>query len=182
MSHPVGRPRNCPFLPLHFPLRYQSESTLCIWLFGPASCVVNRAPWGWETNRSHGSLARRDLIKGTPGNGYPLQYSCLEIPQTEEPSGLQSILSKSVRQDWSYWAGTHALFAKTWKFKNRFEGTYVKMVTVVHSRRWDYGWWLIFFFICIQHFYIKKMNDLHMVTAAIKSKDSCSLKEKLWPI
>ena len=101
-------------------------------------------------------------------------------PWTEEPSGLQSILSKSVRQDWSYWAGTHALFAKTWKFKNRFEGTYVKMVTVVHSRRWDYGWWLIFFFICIQHFYIKKMNDLHMVTAAIKSKDSCSLKEKLW--
>ena len=25
------------------------------------------------------------------GNGYPLQYSCLRIPWTEEPSGLQSM-------------------------------------------------------------------------------------------
>ena len=25
------------------------------------------------------------------GNGYPLQYSCLETPWTEQPSGLQSM-------------------------------------------------------------------------------------------
>ena len=25
------------------------------------------------------------------GNGYPPQYSCLEIPRTEEPGGLQSM-------------------------------------------------------------------------------------------
>ena len=25
------------------------------------------------------------------GNGNPLQYSCLEIPRTEEPGGLQSM-------------------------------------------------------------------------------------------
>ena len=25
------------------------------------------------------------------GNGNPLQYSCLEIPWTEEPGGLQSV-------------------------------------------------------------------------------------------
>ena len=25
------------------------------------------------------------------GNGYPLQYSCWEIPWTEEPGGLQSM-------------------------------------------------------------------------------------------
>ena len=30
------------------------------------------------------------------GNGYPLQYSCLENPWTEEPSGLQSMGSQKV--------------------------------------------------------------------------------------
>ena len=30
------------------------------------------------------------------GNGNPLQHSCLEIPQTEEPGGLQSIGSQRV--------------------------------------------------------------------------------------
>ena len=29
----------------------------------------------------------------------PLQYSCLEIPWTEDPDGLQSIGSQSVRYD-----------------------------------------------------------------------------------
>ena len=29
------------------------------------------------------------------GNGDPLQYSCLEIPWTEEPGGLQSRVEKS---------------------------------------------------------------------------------------
>ena len=28
------------------------------------------------------------------GNGYPLQYSCLENPMTDEPGGLQSMGSK----------------------------------------------------------------------------------------
>ena len=35
------------------------------------------------------------------GNGNPLQYSCLEIPWTEEPSGLQSTGSQRVRHDWA---------------------------------------------------------------------------------
>ena len=35
------------------------------------------------------------------GNGNPLQYSCLEIPWTEEPGGLQSMGSLTVRHDWS---------------------------------------------------------------------------------
>ena len=30
------------------------------------------------------------------GNGNPLQYSCLEIPWTEEPGGLQSTGSQRV--------------------------------------------------------------------------------------
>ena len=33
------------------------------------------------------------------GNGNPLQYSCLRIPGTEEPGGLQSMGSQRVRHD-----------------------------------------------------------------------------------
>ena len=33
------------------------------------------------------------------GHGNPLQYSCLEIPWTEEPGGLQSIGSQRVKLD-----------------------------------------------------------------------------------
>ena len=33
------------------------------------------------------------------GNGYPLQYSYLELPWTEEPGGLQSMGSQIVGQD-----------------------------------------------------------------------------------
>ena len=33
------------------------------------------------------------------GNGNPLQYSCLEIPWTEEPSGVQSMGSQRVGHD-----------------------------------------------------------------------------------
>ena len=34
------------------------------------------------------------------GNGNPLQYSCQEIPRTEESGGLQSIEWQRVRHDW----------------------------------------------------------------------------------
>ena len=33
------------------------------------------------------------------GNGNPLQYSCLDIPWTEEPGGLQSMGSQRVGHD-----------------------------------------------------------------------------------
>ena len=33
------------------------------------------------------------------GNGNPLQYSCLEIPRTEEPGGLQSMGLQRVEHD-----------------------------------------------------------------------------------
>ena len=35
------------------------------------------------------------------GNGNPLHYSCLEIPWTEEPGGLQSVGSRRVGHDWA---------------------------------------------------------------------------------
>ena len=42
------------------------------------------------------------------GNGNPLQYSCLEIPWTEEPCRLQSMGSQRVRHNWNDWACTRA--------------------------------------------------------------------------
>ena len=35
------------------------------------------------------------------GSGNPLQYSCLRIPWTEEPGGLQSMGLQRVRDDWA---------------------------------------------------------------------------------
>ena len=42
------------------------------------------------------------------GNGNPLQYSCLRIPWTEEPGGLQSLGLQRVRHDWYDLACTQA--------------------------------------------------------------------------
>ena len=52
----------------------------------------------------------RGLMPGTrrsPGRGHgnPLQYSCLEIPWTEESGGLLSVGLGRVRQNWSNLAG-----------------------------------------------------------------------------
>ena len=33
------------------------------------------------------------------GNGYPLQYSCLRIPWTEEPGGIQSMELERIGHD-----------------------------------------------------------------------------------
>ena len=41
------------------------------------------------------------------GNGNPLQYSCLENPMAEEPSGLQSVGLQRVRYGWSELAHTY---------------------------------------------------------------------------
>ena len=40
-------------------------------------------------------------LERSPGGGHgnPLQYSCLEIPRTEEPGGIQFIGLNRVRQD-----------------------------------------------------------------------------------
>ena len=35
------------------------------------------------------------------GNGNPLRYSCLRIPWTEQPGGLQSTGVTRVRHDWA---------------------------------------------------------------------------------
>ena len=45
------------------------------------------------------SLGWEDTLE--KGIGYPLQYSGLENPWTEEPGGLQSMGSQKVRPDWA---------------------------------------------------------------------------------
>ena len=48
--------------------------------------------------REAGSIPGSGRYPGE-GNGNPLQYSCLKIPWTEEPGGLQSMGSQRVRQN-----------------------------------------------------------------------------------
>ena len=47
-------------------------------------------------------------VRKSPGGGHsnPFQYSCLEIPWTEEPGGLQSMGLQRVGHDWSNLAHT----------------------------------------------------------------------------
>ena len=54
---------------------------------------VRNLPAVQEIACSVGDLGLIPGSEGSPGegNGNPLQYSCLEIPWTEEPGGLQSM-------------------------------------------------------------------------------------------
>ena len=71
----------------------------------PGSTVVKNLP------ASAGDIRAVGLIPGSgrspgEGNGYPLQYSCLEDPRTDEPGRLQSMGSQRVGHDKRL--GTHA--------------------------------------------------------------------------
>ena len=48
-----------------------------------------------------GDLGSVPGLGRSPGEGYgnPPQYSCLGIPWTEDPGGLQSMVSQKVRKD-----------------------------------------------------------------------------------
>ena len=54
-----------------------------------------------ESACNEGDLGLIPELERSPGGGHgnPLQYSCLENPMTEEPSGLQSIGLQRVRYD-----------------------------------------------------------------------------------
>ena len=59
---------------------------------------------GKESACKTGDIRDAGLIPGSgrspgEGNGYLLQYSCLEIPWTEEPGRLQSMGSQRVGHD-----------------------------------------------------------------------------------
>ena len=55
----------------------------------PAGTVVKNPPANAEDAGDVGSIPGSGRSPGV-GNGNPLQYSCLKIPWTEEPDGLQS--------------------------------------------------------------------------------------------
>ena len=66
--------------------------------------IVALFPGGSEGKESACNEGDQGSIPGSgrpPGkeNGYPLQYSCLEIPWTKEPGELQFIRSQRVRPD-----------------------------------------------------------------------------------
>ena len=61
----------------------------------PGDSVVKNPP----ANAGDAGLIPESGRSSGEGNGNPLQYSCLENPWTEEPGGLQSTGSQSVRHD-----------------------------------------------------------------------------------
>ena len=60
--------------------------------------VVRYLPANIEVTGDVGSIPGSGRYPGR-GNSNPLQYSCLEIPWTEEPGGLQSMVLQRVRHD-----------------------------------------------------------------------------------
>ena len=65
----------------------------------PGGAVVKNPPANVAGTREAGSVP--GWRSPTAGYGNPLQYSCLEIPWTEEPDRVQSMGSQRVRHDWT---------------------------------------------------------------------------------
>ena len=65
----------------------------------PGGTVVKNPPANARDTRDPGSIPGSGRSPGE-GNGHPLQYSCLAIPWTEEPSRLQSRGSQRAGHDW----------------------------------------------------------------------------------
>ena len=62
-------------------------------VYFPGGSVVKNPP----ANAGDAGLILGSGRSPGEGNGSPLQYSCLEIPWTEEPGGLQSMRLQRVR-------------------------------------------------------------------------------------
>ena len=77
------------------------------WILGLILWLWTNFPGGSDSKESTCSAGDLGSIPGSgrspgEGNGYPLQYSCLEDPWqewTEEPGGLQSMGWQRVRHD-----------------------------------------------------------------------------------
>ena len=87
-----------------------------------SSCPTPKSKWrqlGRQTARSvvfseHQFGSRRSSREG---NGYPLQYSCLEKSRTEEPGRIQPLGSQRVRRTW-----TTNTFTLSWLPKGKYCG------------------------------------------------------------
>ena len=62
--------------------------------------MVKTLPVNAEGIRDTSSIPGLGRYPGV-GNGNPFQCSCLKIPWTEEPDGLQSMGSQRVGHDWA---------------------------------------------------------------------------------
>ena len=68
----------------------------------------------WFKSRS--SIPGSDRSSGV-GNGTPLQYSCQEIPWTQEPGGVQSMASQRVGHNWVSTQSSYYQVAIKWFIK-----------------------------------------------------------------
>ena len=85
---------------------YMIDSILKGW--GQDQCILAylsfRLPRWFSGKESACQTGHIDSVPGSGkspggGNGKPVQYSCWEIPRTEEPGGLQSMGSQGVRHN-----------------------------------------------------------------------------------
>ena len=79
----------------------KGKSDIKLYLWIRVSSVV-----AWDSKASAYTVEGPCSIPGSgrsprEGDGNPLQYSCLEIPWTKEPGGLQSMGLQRVRHDWA---------------------------------------------------------------------------------
>ena len=71
-------------------MRREIKYHLCQGKTSQVALVIKNMPANAGDVGDPGSIPGLERSPGE-GNGYPLQYSCLENPWTEEPGGLQSI-------------------------------------------------------------------------------------------
>ena len=74
---------------------FKSENSIVISL---QYLVVKNLPTNAGDIRDVGSITGSGISPGG-GHGNPLQYSCLRIPWTEEPGGLQSMGSHRIEHE-----------------------------------------------------------------------------------
>ena len=96
---------------------HRGEHTVGSCFFKASQCLNGKnLPANAGDTENAGSIPGSGRYPGD-GNGNPLQYSCLEIPWTEEPGRLQIMKLQRVRHDWvTEHACTHACFyqAQEW--------------------------------------------------------------------
>ena len=101
---------NCPFLQRLVTERFRAPTLITPYLFLPVGlklvsfngtlCEVGVGRFLEIMSNQHPEIGVcLSVFYFRAGNGNPLQCSCLEIPGTEEPSGLPSVGSHRVRHD-----------------------------------------------------------------------------------
>ena len=88
------------------------------------------------------------------GNGNPLQYSCLEIPWTEEPGGLPSMMSQYLDTIKQVNHQTTASMPPHLKVGGSHQKLRSSNLTSIHNERTHFMWWLS------KHIALNKWNKI----------------------